>query len=80
MGWDEFLALVGDELGLDTAGWEPRSTLVEVGIDSLATLELVLALEERGGFRFPDELIDAIRTLGDAWAWTDARLLRGATA
>ena len=33
-----------------------------------------------GGFRFPDDLIDALRTLGDAWAWADARALPAATA
>lgn len=80
MSWEEFLALVAAELDCDTTGWTPSATLTEVGLDSLATFELVLALEARGGFRFPDDLIDALRTLGDAWAWADARALPAATA
>lgn len=78
--WADLCEMAREELDLDPSGWTPDTTLPAAGLDSLAALELILALEERGGFRFPDELLDSVRTLGDLWAWADARSSRAASA
>jgi len=40
-------------------GWSPDRPLVEAGLDSVAMLELVTALESRCGIRFAQEDMDA---------------------
>ncbi len=41
------------------ADWSPDRPLVEAGLDSVAMLELVTALESRFGIRFAPEDMDA---------------------
>lgn len=38
----------------------------DLGADSLAIVELVLALEEKFDLKIPDEEVDNIKTVGDA--------------
>jgi acyl carrier protein len=38
----------------------------DLGADSLAIVELVLALEETFGIKIPDDEVDNIKTVGDA--------------
>ena len=38
----------------------------DLGADSLAIVELVLALEERFDVKIPDDEVDKIKTVGDA--------------
>lgn len=38
----------------------------DLGADSLAIVELVLALEEKFDLKIPDEQVDNIKTVGDA--------------
>lgn len=61
----EFCSFVGDELGCELAGCEAGTLLVdELGWDSLAFFEL-LGLFDRLALDVPDELLGALRTLGD---------------
>jgi acyl carrier protein len=56
-------------LAVDVAGLDPASDLYDAGLTSNASVEVLLALEDRFGVEFPDELlrrssfatIDAIR-------------------
>ncbi|MEM6292762.1 MAG: acyl carrier protein [Myxococcota bacterium] len=41
----------------------------DLGADSLAIVELVLALEERFEVKIPDDEVDKIKTVGDAIAY-----------
>jgi len=43
-----------------------KSFTEDLGADSLAVVELVLALEEKFGVKIPDDQVDSIRTVGDA--------------
>ncbi|HLT38580.1 MAG TPA: acyl carrier protein [Enhygromyxa sp.] len=43
-----------------------KSFTDDLGADSLAIVELVLALEEQFGIKIPDDQVDAIKTVGDA--------------
>ena len=47
----------------------------DLGADSLAMVELVLAMEEAFGVSIPEDAIERIRTVGDAIAYIDE--LRG---
>ncbi len=46
----------------------------DLGADSLAIVELVLALEEKFDVKIPDDEVDQIRTVGDAISYIKARL------
>jgi acyl carrier protein len=43
-----------------------KSFTDDLGADSLAIVELVLALEEEFGIKIPDDQVDSIKTVGDA--------------
>ena len=43
-----------------------KSFTDDLGADSLAIVELVLALEEEFGIKIPDDKVDSIKTVGDA--------------
>jgi acyl carrier protein len=65
MSFDEMVALIAAETGLDLARAHPGSLLRDdLGWDSLTMVEL-LAVLDRYGVNLPDELIGELRTLGD---------------
>jgi len=53
---------------------EPSATFDDMGLDSLAFVEIQLEMEQRYGFRIPDEDAHAITTVGDAIDYTNRRL------
>ena len=46
----------------------------DLGADSLAIVELVLALEEKFDVKIPDDEVDKIKTVGDAVSYIKARI------
>ncbi len=48
---------------------EAKTFQDDLGADSLAIVELVLALEERFEVKIPDDEVDKIKTVGDAIAY-----------
>ena len=49
-----------------------KSFTDDLGADSLAIVELVLALEDNFDIKIPDEEVDNIKTVGDAVAYIKA--------
>ncbi len=49
-----------------------KSFTEDLGADSLAIVELVLALEDNFDIKIPDEEVDNIKTVGDAVAYIKA--------
>ena len=59
--------IVAKHLELDRAKVKPESSFTEdLKADSLAVVELVLALEESFNIEIPDEETEKIKTVGDA--------------
>lgn len=52
---------------------EGKSFMEDLGADSLAIVELVLALEEQFDVKIPDDEVDKIKTVGDAISYIKAR-------
>jgi acyl carrier protein len=50
-----------------------KSFTDDLGADSLAIVELVLALEEKFDIKIPDDEVDGIKTVGDAVAFIKER-------
>ena len=67
--------LLASQRGIDPGVVRPESRLEEdLGLDSLAMLDLLLALEEACGVSIPDEVAERITTVGEA---VDAVVERG---
>lgn len=59
--------IVSQQLDVDAAEIKETSSFIEdLGADSLAIVELVLAFEEQFEIDIPDEDTEKIRTVGDA--------------
>ncbi|MEZ4453648.1 MAG: acyl carrier protein [Nannocystaceae bacterium] len=59
-------AIIRDQLEIPEEVTDDKSFTEDLGADSLAIVELVLALEEKFGIKIPDERVDEIKTVGDA--------------
>jgi len=60
-------AIVCEQLDVRDEDVAPSKTFTDdLGADSLAIVELVLAFEEAFGIKIPDNEVDSIKTVGDA--------------
>lgn len=63
---EEVRAAVADHLGIDRELLTEQASLSQdLGLDSLAGIELATALEDRFSMRITDEELAAVRTYGD---------------
>jgi acyl carrier protein len=66
--------IISQQLDVDMANIKPESSFIEdLGADSLAIVELVLAFEEQFEIDIPDEDTEKIRTVGDAVSYIQER-------
>ena len=64
---DKVKEIVSQQLDVDVAQIKPESQFIDdLGADSLAIVELVLAFEEQFEIDIPDEDTEKIRTVRDA--------------
>jgi acyl carrier protein len=73
--------IVVEQLGVDeSAVVESASFMDDLGADSLAIVELVLAFEEQFKIDIPESETEKIQTVGDAISYIDETLSRRAPA
>ena len=53
---------------------DPNLSFDEMGLDSLAFVEIQLAMQQEYGFTIPDEDAEQISTIGEAIDYTNRRL------
>jgi acyl carrier protein len=58
----------------DSVRDDPSLSFEELGLDSLAFVEIQLAMQQEYGFTIPDEDADQITTMGEAIEYTNRRL------
>ena len=59
--------IVVDHLGIDDSKVTPESKFIDdLGADSLDTVELVMAFEEKFGIEIPDDAAETIQTVQNA--------------
>ncbi len=64
---DEVKQIIIEQLGVDEEEVKPEAKFVEdLGADSLDTVELVMAMEEKFGIDIPDSDAEKIATVKDA--------------
>ena len=68
-----------DRVGLNEADVpdDPDATFESMGLDSLAFVEIQLAMQQEYGFTIPDEDAEAITTMGQAVEYVNGRLQEG---
>lgn len=71
---DQVIEIICEQLDVKREDVSPAKTFNDdLGADSLAIVELVLALEEKFDIKIPDEEVDNIKTVGDAIAYIERR-------
>ena len=71
---DAVRELVIEQLGVSEDEVTPEARFIEdLGADSLDTVELVMAFEEKFDVEIPDEDAEKITTVGEAIAYLDAK-------
>ena len=71
---DQVKKIVVDHLGIDESKVTPDSKFIDdLGADSLDTVELVMAFEEKFGIEIPDDAAETILTLKDAINFIDSK-------
>jgi acyl carrier protein len=66
--------IISQQLDVDVAQIKPESQFIDdLGADSLAIVELVLAFEEQFDIDIPDEDTEKIRTVQDAVSYISSR-------
>ena len=58
----------------DSVRDDPNLSFEQLGLDSLAFVEIQLAMQQEYGFTIPDEDADQITTMGEAIEYTNRRL------
>ena len=71
---DQVKKIVVDHLGIDESKVTPESKFIDdLGADSLDTVELVMAFEEKFGIEIPDDAAETILTVKDAINYIDSK-------
>jgi len=73
--FDDVKAIIVEQLGVKPEEVTPDASFVEdLGADSLDTVELVMALEEKFDLEIPDEDAEKILTVQDAVNYIEAHM------
>jgi acyl carrier protein len=67
--------IIVEQLGVDEGQVNPEASFIDdLGADSLDTVELVMAFEEKFDIEIPDEDAEKMRTVGDAIEYLNSKL------
>jgi acyl carrier protein len=75
-GYEDLKRILVDRVGLNDADVrnDPSLTYEEMGLDSLAFVEVQLAMEQEYGITIEDEDADSIHTVADSIAFVNRKL------
>jgi acyl carrier protein len=77
--FDDLKRILVDRVGLneDDVVDDPEATFESMGLDSLAFVEIQLAMQQEYGFTIPDEDAETITAVGQAIDYVNRRLAEG---
>jgi len=78
-GFEDLKRILVDRVGLpeEDVKEDPSTTFDEMGLDSLAFVEIQLAMEQEYGFTIADEDAENIHNVGEAIEYCNRRLAEG---
>lgn len=65
MLFDEIKEILADQLEVDIDTIELKTTLADLGADSLDAIDMVMTIEDQYGIEVPDEAIQNMKTVED---------------
>lgn len=72
--FEEIREVISEQLGVKPEEVKPRSSFInDLDADSLDTVELIMALEEKFDIEIPDEDAERIQTVGDAVKYIETK-------
>jgi acyl carrier protein len=82
VGLDDLKRILVDRVGLPAEDIpdDLSTTFDELGLDSLAFMEIALAVEQEYGLQVDEEDAESIQTLGEALDYVNTRLAEEASA
>ena len=77
--FDDLKRILVDRVGLpeDDVTDDPEAKFEDMGLDSLAFVEIQLAMQQEYGFEIPDEDAQEIITVGQSIAYVNRKLAEG---
>jgi len=74
--FEDLRRILVDRVGLNDADVvdDPNATFEDMGLDSLAFVEVQLAMQQEYGFNIPDEDAEHITTVGEAMEYVNQKL------
>jgi len=74
--FDDLKRILVERVGLNESDVtdEPTATFEDMGLDSLAFVEVQLAMQQEYGFTIPDEDAEKIHSVGEAVDYVNAKL------
>jgi acyl carrier protein len=77
--FEDLKRILVDRVGLseDAVKEDPSATFEDMGLDSLAFVEIQLAMQQEYGFTIPDEDAQDIQTVGEAIDYVNRRIAEG---
>ena len=74
--FEDLKRILVDRVGLSEADVndDPNATFEDMGLDSLAFVEVQLAMQQEYGFTIPDEDAEKIHSVGQALDYVNAKL------
>jgi len=71
----QIIEIICEQLDVEASDVDTsKSFMDDLGADSLAIVELVLALEEKFDVKIPDDEVDGLQTVGNAVSYITQRL------
>ena len=75
-GFEDLKRILTERIGLaeEDVKEDPSTTFEEMGLDSLAFVDIQLAMQQEYGFTIPEEDAEGIQTVGEALAYVNRRI------
>ena len=75
-GFEDLKRILTERIGLaeEDVKEDPSTTFEEMGLDSLAFVDIQLAMQQEYGFTIPEEDAEGIQTVGEALEYVNRRI------
>ena len=78
-GFEDLKRILTERIGVaeEDVKEDPSTTFEDMGLDSLAFVDIQLAMQQEYGFTIPEEDAEGIQTVGEAIEYVNRRLAEG---